>query len=240
MSDSNVVDIGAMRIARVKEIQAPKPGDCPHLSISMEDRGDIVSCADCGKQLSAYWALKQFTEGYGRRMAAMNEEIARTVSERATVLHLKGAKLAETAWRKHDTVPNCPHCKRGIFHDDGFGHTNVSKLWEQGLRARERSEAQAGTRTTSLSPGKPQAPARAVKPRTKGKPMPRWENAPEWALWLTQNRKGHWYWRQCAPVLDTTLEDWHSVGRKEFAGSTASTGTCTKQCRPEGMEARSQ
>jgi len=231
MSDtSNIIQFGDLRVARTKEEYLRKLVGCQHRSIRMDDGGDIVTCTDCDKQLSPYWTLKLFTDSWLRQTNSLEAELAATKAERETHLHLKAAKLAESAWRSRDHVPTCPHCWRGIFPEDGFGHSSVNKEFERGLRVREKLEAaEKGTYVAKLAPGKPPA-AKVVKQRTKGKPAPVWADAPKWAQWLTCNRKGHWYWHAGEPASDLN-GDWQSAVQRAFAGSTIAT-EFMKQPRP--------
>lgn len=115
---------------------------CTHPSLWMDSNGQIVSCKDCGKQVSAYWALERCLNEYRRRWNELNRK-ARAQSEIATkTLRLKAARAMDKAWQRRGSVPSCPHCDRGIFPTDRFG--TVGKALELEARASDPPDKWSG------------------------------------------------------------------------------------------------
>lgn len=108
---------------------------CTHSALLLDSNGDVVTCKDCGKQVSAFWALERCLNEYRKRW---NEVIRarQTQRERETkTLRLKAAQAMEKAWLKRGTVPACPHCSRGIFPTDTF--SRIGKALEIEMREKE-------------------------------------------------------------------------------------------------------
>lgn len=135
--NSKVVELGEFRITRTQRSRF-EPG-CKHLHYTIDTMGDVVVCDDCGKQISAMWALTELVEHYTREMARLDR--ARTVQQKVetTTLHLKAAQRVEEAWRSRTMVPTCPHCREAIFPGDGFGGSGTNKAIA--LRRRETAQA---------------------------------------------------------------------------------------------------
>lgn len=116
---SNVIHIEQMRLTRAGRTYAPT--ECLHTQLSMKAEGEIVTCDQCQKQVSAYWALSMLADAYRKAMGKLEgRQQAQTAVENRTVV-LKAAQQVETAWRSRSTVPGCPHCGEAIYPGDGFG-----------------------------------------------------------------------------------------------------------------------
>ena len=115
--------------------------ECRHKRMTIDDHGDVITCDDCGKQLSAAWVLREVLADYERELEKINARVAALHEQTSRNIHLLAARKVETAWRSQTLVPACPHCSRGILATDGFGSTLINKKME--LRRRE-SEATPG------------------------------------------------------------------------------------------------
>ncbi|MCA8447568.1 MULTISPECIES: hypothetical protein [Burkholderia cepacia complex] len=135
---SNVIHIDEMRLTKQQRFRFGKDAGCKHLNLTMDDEGDIVTCDDCGKQVSAFWALKMLSEYYQKAMGklARREQVQSEVEQRT--IHLKAAQAVEKAWRSRTMVPTCPHCNEGISPSDGFGRSMVNKMIDERRRAERR------------------------------------------------------------------------------------------------------
>lgn len=100
-------------------------GECPHKRIQYIEHGEMLLCRDCGKQVSAVWALKAYFTEYVIWRESFNAEVEafRKEQERA-VIH-RAALAVQDAWRKKNLTPTCPHCHKGIEPPDGFGKTGA-------------------------------------------------------------------------------------------------------------------
>lgn len=237
MSDTdNVVEIGELRLARVKNDYIRQREGCMHKRLEMDDVGEIVTCRDCKQQVSPYWALAALRDHWKDHASKVNRTLEQAQAERSTVLHLVAAKKVESAWRSKTTLPSCPHCRRGIAPHDNLGGATVARKFEEGLREREREDsiAQGLPHVVKLLPRKAvkrTTPATA-KPRSKVKPRPLWVNAPAWAEWLSGDVKGRWTWHQIEPF--EVSKEFQSGSMHEFAGTTLAPvdGVGIKEKRP--------
>jgi len=138
---NNVIQIGDFALTRNRERHFQRNGECRHTHVSCDDVGEIVTCDDCGKQVSAYWALgffSQLWESETRKIEKRERELAENQSRS---IHLLAAQKVEKVWRSRTMAPACPHCERGILASDGLGSTQVNKAME--LRRREIKRGQS-------------------------------------------------------------------------------------------------
>lgn len=131
----DVVEIGDFSLARKNRGGYAPIGECAHKHLSLDDTGDVVRCADCNTQVSAYWALTMLADEYGRQWRRLQSGRQALDDAKAKEVTLLSAQRVEKAWRSRTTVPSCPHCNRGIFPQDGFGGAMVNK--QMGNRRRE-------------------------------------------------------------------------------------------------------
>ncbi|NHN85764.1 hypothetical protein GOB93_14095 [Acetobacter musti] len=108
--------------------------NCTHPALLLDSNGDVVTCKDCGKQVSAFWALHRCLDEYRKRWNDVVHAKRQQREREIKTLRLKSAQTIEKAWRRRGTVPTCPHCDRGIFPTDRFGA--VGKALE--IEAREK------------------------------------------------------------------------------------------------------
>lgn len=125
---TDVIQIEELRIRRERKTYAP--GKCKHLRFTADSEGEIVTCDDCEKQISAYWALHLLIDSYLKVMNRLDQAKAMHEASAAKGVTLKAAQRVEQAWRSRTMVPTCPHCRSGIFPGDGFGGTQVSREME--------------------------------------------------------------------------------------------------------------
>lgn len=216
----NVVDIGELRLSRQKDDYRRRQEGCQHKHLEMDEVGETVHCLDCKAQVSSYWALNMLRDQWATASRNLKARLSELEKDQASVLHLKAAKAVEAAWRSPKYAPACPHCRRGILLEDGFGSARVSKDFEKGLRVREQLDNQ------KLTPVRRPEPPPARKRGKTGKPLPKWENAPGWALWLIQDpATGTLQW---ASELQNNLP----AGQVEFAGTYPLGETPIQQARP--------
>ncbi len=134
---ADIISIGDWQLQRKHEYRASFPGDCDHKHIELDARGDVVRCTKCGAQLSAFWALEMLADEYNRALLRLQRERDELTKAKETDIHLLAARKVEKAWRSRTMVPACPHCRIGIFPEDGLGNSLVSRVME----ARRRSVA---------------------------------------------------------------------------------------------------
>lgn len=132
-----VVDIGEMRITRERRRYLAGDG-CLHKHLELDDQGDVVSCLDCKKQVSAFWAFSMFVAYYVECKERLDRERQRFREETSKEIVLLAAKKVEKAWRSRSMVPSCPHCHRGILPSDRFGDNTVNKEFELRRRAKPK------------------------------------------------------------------------------------------------------
>lgn len=119
------------------------------MHLSMDGEGDIVTCDDCKKQVSAFWALQMLSEHYQKAFAKLQRKYDEQASIEKKTLHLKAAQLVEAAWRSQTMVPICPTCREPIFATDGFGRSQMSKEIAKRRRA-EMAQATSATQSEAV------------------------------------------------------------------------------------------
>ena len=123
----NVVPFADM-VFKLRGARLPKDDRCEHKKITLDDNGGIVTCDECGRQLDAYLMLRRMCEKWGdhqREIDAYREELRayrdRIAREAEESLSLRAARRVEKAWRSRSMAPICPHCRKAILPEDGFG-----------------------------------------------------------------------------------------------------------------------
>lgn len=107
---------------------------CDHIRLELDENGGIVTCIDCKKELSAFWALQHMAQRWERH-AQDHENARRRINEDAkAVVHLRAAKKVEQSWRR-GMACCCPHCHEPILPEDGMGGITESR--EQVLERRK-------------------------------------------------------------------------------------------------------
>lgn len=137
----HVIEMGSLVLERRRRLEGSTATACQHQRLTMEEQGEIVRCSDCHAQVSAWWALSMLAEHWEKMNRALDRERTAVQTAKSQNLHLIAARRVESAWRSKTTVPQCPHCNRGILPEDHFGGACISRAIE--LRRRE-VEASAG------------------------------------------------------------------------------------------------
>lgn len=132
---SNIIDIEGLRLTRAETFHNYRQNACAHMNLTMDDHGDIVTCDDCKKQVSAFWALQMLVNHYEKARAKLNNRAAQQAEVEAKTIHLRAAQKVEASWRSRTMVPICPHCSEAIFATDGFGRTQINKAIAERARA---------------------------------------------------------------------------------------------------------
>lgn len=134
--NSNVISIGdwAVEHKRSYGVHNYMMAGCNHNNMVMNDHGQYVDCKDCGKQLSAYWALGHMLDRVRSERQRLHAEKERLKDESKKTLHYRAAVTIERAWRSKSMVPTCPHCKRGILPSDGFGTSLIHRSIDERQR----------------------------------------------------------------------------------------------------------
>jgi hypothetical protein len=132
----NVIQLGELRIRRQEEMRGfLRDKRCHHRQMTWDDNGCIVTCDDCGMQISPYWAMQMLAREYKRAMEVVEAREKRVAEDKSHNLHLIAAKKVEAVWRRRNMAPCCPHCDRGILPEDGLGGAQTNRAFE--LRARQ-------------------------------------------------------------------------------------------------------
>ena len=116
LSGVNVVDIGDLRVARG---MTRRPySTCRHRKMLYDTNERRIWCSDCETNVEAFDAFTVLVEFFSdahdnlrRRQTALDE------AEKFQVRSL-AAKEIDKAWRSHNMVPACPHCRQGLFPED--------------------------------------------------------------------------------------------------------------------------
>lgn len=130
--DDNILDLGTFKLKK-KNIYS-RDGKCRHTSLVADEVGETIICEDCGFQVTAFWALMEYSKNVKKFAEDLNSRSKRLKELEDKTVTLKAALEVEKAWRKRNSVPTCPHCGEGILPTDGFGGCSRSKDYEMQVR----------------------------------------------------------------------------------------------------------
>jgi hypothetical protein len=128
MNNRDVFNIGDYRLKHGFQRYTAAPlGGCDHKNLKTNDHGEVITCEDCGNQVSAYWVLIRFSHQYNDHKTRLEsrEKVLRESEEKGVTL--LAAQKVESAWRKRNLAPACPHCLHIILPTDRFGDLMLSK-----------------------------------------------------------------------------------------------------------------
>lgn len=111
---------------------------CEHNRLHLDENGGIVTCTDCKKELSAFWALVHVFERSEQHARNLESARQRVADDAKAVVHLRAAKRIEQAWRR-GMACCCPHCHKPILPEDGLGGVTESRDTVLERRKFERS-----------------------------------------------------------------------------------------------------
>lgn len=134
MNDNTVINFADMAF-RLRGQRSTLDARCEHKHLTLDDNGEIVTCEDCHKQVSPYWALRRMATMWGNHAEQVRRAVSKVHEDQKATFHLRAAKIVEKAWRYRKTVPVCPHCKEGILPEDGFGTSCINRAIELKRRA---------------------------------------------------------------------------------------------------------
>lgn len=69
---TNVIQIEDMRLTRAKRSYSST--ECKHMHLTMDSEEDVVTCDDCKKQISAFWALQMLSDHYQRAVSKLQNK----------------------------------------------------------------------------------------------------------------------------------------------------------------------
>ncbi len=121
---ADIIDFGELQLSRSgRRFGSIAPG-CEHKHLVLDENGHVVVCTDCKQQVSTWWALNKLVDQYERAQKGLQHRAAAVQEQIKENLHLIAAKRVEKVWRSK-MIPACPHCYRGIRHNDGLGSTSI-------------------------------------------------------------------------------------------------------------------
>lgn len=112
----NVVDIGDLRVARGYSRRPIMM--CHHHQIVIDEKERRLWCKDCEQEVDPYDYIKVFITQYRIARSKLIQERDEIEESKRFSARLIATRVLEKAWRKKNTVPCCPHCKRGISPED--------------------------------------------------------------------------------------------------------------------------
>lgn len=99
---------------------------CEHNHIKLDENGSIVTCTDCKKEISAFWALLHMAERWEKHARDIKSTRQRIADDAKAIVHLRAAKRIEQCWRR-GMACCCPHCHQPILPEDGMGGVTESR-----------------------------------------------------------------------------------------------------------------
>jgi hypothetical protein len=122
------IEIGEYTITGKRATLIEMAGQCSHKHLQMAEDGEIITCNDCKRQVTAWWVLMRMVDQQARWHNEMERRGRALAESEKKGLTLKAAQAIEHCWRKRKLVPVCPHCRKPILPGDGFGNICVSKM----------------------------------------------------------------------------------------------------------------
>ncbi len=119
---------------------------CEHIRLELDENGGIVTCMDCKKEISAFWALQHMAERWERHALESKNARQRINDDAKKIIHLRAAKRIEQVWRR-GMACCCPHCHKPILAEDGMGGVTESRERVLERRKFERNAVSAGGAT---------------------------------------------------------------------------------------------
>jgi hypothetical protein len=105
----NVISLtDALSVRRHKEVK------CKHRRFEVDAANKVVSCKDCGSEVSAYDALLIMAENREYIQERYDALVASRKALTGWKPHLLAVRELERVWRSRDMLPCCPHCGRGV------------------------------------------------------------------------------------------------------------------------------
>lgn len=133
---NNIIQIADFSILEKKTKWGSK--ECKHRTITLNDNGQIVTCCDCGQQVSAYWMLKESSNLWKMLEDQLKRREDKLREDKEANLHRIASRRVDKIWRCKDLVPCCPHCGEGISTSDELGSVAINKRVDEARRrARE-------------------------------------------------------------------------------------------------------
>jgi hypothetical protein len=134
--DNNIIQIAdySFKITKPKS-KWIKDDRCWHKRLTLNQQGNLVECRDCGKQVSAFWALQRFVDIWKNeweKIQNAKEQLAKLSEEKQ---YLRVLNEVNQAWRgKNKMAICCPHCEAGILPEDNFGKSQINPKLELARR----------------------------------------------------------------------------------------------------------
>jgi Zn finger protein HypA/HybF involved in hydrogenase expression len=113
--------------------RARKPTVCDHQRFEVDETNKLVTCLDCGQEVSAFdamVAIAQRESRYLRNVQALYD--ARKALENWRP-HLVPVRELERMWRGGVQQPGCPHCRKALSPDDLL----KGQVWEPRRRGKD-------------------------------------------------------------------------------------------------------
>jgi Zn finger protein HypA/HybF involved in hydrogenase expression len=111
-----VVHIEDLRIAR--GLSRRPASACPHRSLVYDQKERRIWCKDCETDVEPFDAFRMLAERSHAHSEHLRDREKRVKEAEAFQIRSRAAKVMDEAWRSRNMVPNCPHCRRGIFPED--------------------------------------------------------------------------------------------------------------------------
>lgn len=128
----NVIDIGELRVSRG---QTRRPHSvCLHRRLTYDPLERRIWCRDCERDIDGFDAFTIIAEQC-HEFYTQNAHRAKKLEE-AEKFQARSIAVKELdrLWRSRNTVPCCPHCKRGLLPEDMKHLSGVGVEYERARR----------------------------------------------------------------------------------------------------------
>jgi len=127
LSYDKVVDIGDLRVASGR---TRRPFSvCRHLNVVYDTQERRIWCKDCERDIEPFDAYVALVRSYERAITQLDAERENIETAKAFTPRQRATKALDEAWRKRNTQPACPHCRKELNAKD-FANGDFPKIWK--------------------------------------------------------------------------------------------------------------
>lgn len=136
---ATITHIGDIRIAR--GLTRVPHTNCQHRQLVYDQTERRVYCQDCESDVDSFDAFLQLVHQHEQAWRAIRKAHRETQDALKHSLHSRAAKAMDDQWRRHKTVPACPHCHEGLLPED-FTDTRLTTVSREITQQRRKRQTE--------------------------------------------------------------------------------------------------
>lgn len=135
-----VVNIDDFLIARGQSKRSYEK--CAHRHMNYDTSERRIFCEDCKKTVSSFDAFVAIAEIWHKAHSQHEQREIRIKEAEKYNLQRLATKALDDEFKKHSTIPCCPHCNTGLLPDDFIGRRIKTTGKDIEIARRKRKEAE--------------------------------------------------------------------------------------------------